>query len=181
MRSFIAIELPKHVQSQIFHVSETLKNSGVVVGKFVEKENLHLTLRFLGDTDEQKIEEIKKELSGIKMKKFEAETGNMGFFPSPEYIRIIWIELISKKIHDLQKKINDELMKIGFLEEERGFSSHVTLARIKAVKDKNLFLSELNKLHFKKQKFSIENFVLMKSELTPKGPIYKVIGEFKLN
>ncbi len=180
MRSFIALELPEHVKANLYHMSETLKNSGIVVGKFVEKDNLHLTLKFLGDIDEPLTEEIIEKLNEVKMKKFEVETGDAGFFPSREYIRIIWIELISKELLELRKDINNKLMKIGFLEEERGFSSHITLARIKSVKNKELFLDELSKLHLKKQKFLVDNFVLMKSELTRKGPVYKIIGNFEL-
>ncbi len=180
MRSFIAIPLPDYIKANLFHISETLQNSKLARGKFVEKNNLHLTLKFLGDIDEAREFEIEEKLREIKMKKFEAETGEVDFFPSREYIRIIWVELIAKEILRLQKEINNKLIGIGFLEEERGFSPHITLARIKAVKNKSLFLEKLDHFHIKTQKFLIDNFVLMKSELTRKGPVYKVMKRFEL-
>ena len=83
MRVFIAINLPEDIKAKVFHEFEIVQNSGLVTGNFVEKENLHLSLKFLGEVSEEEIEKIKKKLSEIKFKKLDVEIGknkNLHFF-----------------------------------------------------------------------------------------------------
>ena len=113
MRCFIAVELPESIKAEIFHKFENLKESGIVSGKFVEKENSHLTLKFLGELTEEQIEDIKKKLSEVKFEKFNAELGNVGFFPNENYIRVIWVEILSEDVFRLQEEIENKLNEIG--------------------------------------------------------------------
>ena len=177
MRIFIAIEPSEHVKARIFHELETLQDKNLFKGKFVEKQNLHLTLKFLGDISEEKLEEIQKKLRKINFKKFKCEIGNPGFFESEKFIKVIWIGLISDKLEELQKRIGDELNWES--KDEKEFSSHITCARVSSVRDKKRLLEEIKKINFKKLDFEVNNFLLIKSELTQKGPIYKVIERFK--
>jgi len=184
MRVFIAIELPEYVRANIFHAFENLKGLGLGRGNFVGKDNIHLTLKFLGELSEEEIENIKKKLSEIKFKKFETETGKIGFFPSEEYIRVIWIELVDKdkdgKIYDLQKIIEDKLEEVGIMKDTREFQTHITIARIKSIKNKQVFLEKVKGINIKKMRFNVENFSLIKSELTRIGPIYRILEKFNL-
>jgi len=178
MRVFVAINLPEHVKSEIFHPVEKLKNAGLVSGSFVDKNNLHLTLKFLGEVSEEQITKIEAILGEIKFKSFEAKTGKIGFFPNQDYIRVVWLELISKEINNLKQEIEKKLINEGFKNEEREFSEHITLARIKEVKDKQLFVKGVSSLKIKEMNFKIGKFSLIKSELTKTGPKYKTLKEF---
>lgn len=180
MRTFIAIELPEHVRAEVFHKLEKIQEGGLVRGSFVEKENLHLTLKFLGEMGEEKIKEVIKKLGEIKMAKFSCETGKIGFFPSEDYARVIWIDMISEEIKKLQQEIENKLAEIGIKKDDREFTSHVTIARVKEVKNKDVFHEKIKKLSIKKEKFIVDKLLLIKSELTRNGPVYKKIKEFGL-
>ena len=180
MRTFISIEFPENIKKEIFKSFESLKNSRVAFGNFVKKENIHLTLKFLGNLSEDKIKEVENKLSEIEFSGFDATTGEIGFFPSEKYIRIIWVDLISNKIKQLKKIIDDKLHEIGINHDNREFSSHITIARIKKMKNKEEFFKKIKNLKIKKMKFSIESFFLIKSELRKDGPVYKVLKEFRL-
>jgi len=178
MRAFISIELPENVKAGIFHTFEKLKGSGFCSGNFVEKNNLHLTLKFLGDISEEDAEKIAQKLSEIDFRKFAAETGEISFFPNEDYVKVIWVELVSKEIFGIKKIIEEKLSEIGIPKEEREFSSHITVARIKNIKDKVKFAEKIKDLKSEKYFFIIDELSLIKSELTKEGPKYKVLKNF---
>jgi len=172
MRCFISINIPKEVAEQIEKIQNKLPE---FYGKKTELENLHLTLKFLSQIDEKKIEEVRKKLNEIKFEKFESEINSIGVF-SDKFIRIIWLHLTDC---DNLQKIVDEKLKDLF-EPERRFMSHLTIARVKNIKNKKKFLEELNKIEVPKIKFNVDKFYLMKSELTSDGPKYEIIEGYKL-
>lgn len=178
MRCFVAIELPEDIRAELFHNSELVQTSGVVVGNFVEKNNLHLTLKFLADLSSEEVEQVEKKLGEIKFQKFRAGIGKPGFFPA-DHIRVFWFELVSEKIRELFKIVDEKLT--GFGESDKEFSPHVTLARIKEVKNKERLLEKVNSLKVKTKDFEINSFSLIKSELKKEGPIYRTIKKFNLN
>jgi len=180
MRTFISLEFPENIRKDIFKSFESLKNSKVTFGNFVKKENIHLTLKFLGNISEEKIKEIEKKLSEIEFSGFSVSTGDIGFFPSEKYIRIIWINLISDNIKKLKRIIDDKLKEIGINHNDREFSSHITVARVKKMKDKENFFKKIEELKIKKMNFDINNFFLIKSELRKDGPVYKILKKFEL-
>ena len=172
MRCFISINIPKQVAREIKKIQDKLPEFS---GKKTELENFHLTLKFLSQIDEDKVEEVKKKLNEIKFEKFESEIDLIGVF-SEKFIRIIWLHLANC---DNLQKIVDEKLKDLF-EPERRFMSHLTIARVKNIKDKKKFLEELKKVKIPKIKFNVNSFYLMKSELTSDGPRYEVIEEYFL-
>ncbi|GBE19743.1 2',5' RNA ligase family [archaeon BMS3Abin17] len=178
MRIFIAIESSEHVKSKIFHESETLQKKNFFKGKFVDKKNLHFTLKFLGEISEEKLGDIEKKLKEIKFNRFECEVGKAGVFDSEKHIRTIWVGLISDKLKELEKKISEKLSE--FSKNSKEFSSHITLARVKSVINKENLVKHIRGMHFKNLKFEVNEFLLMKSELTEFGPIYRIIERFKL-
>jgi len=108
MRTFIALDLPKEIIKEIQGIQKILKQKSLFTGKFTESENLHLTLKFFGEIDETKVEEVKKRLSEIKMDGFYCEIGEVGVF-TKSFIKIIWIKLNGKGIFNLQKEIDEKL------------------------------------------------------------------------
>jgi len=163
-RVFVCIDIPEQVKEKI---KEVQKNLPAFVGKKTEFENLHLTLKFLGHLERRKIEEVKKRLEKVRMKKFEASLGPLGVF-SEQFIRIVWIKIFG--CDALQKAVDDSLK--GLFEPEARFMSHLTIARVKKVDNRNFFLEKLRKMEIPKISFEVDCFRLKESVLNPEGPRY---------
>jgi len=174
IRAFISIEIPIDAVNEIKKIQENIKGKFSFNGKFTEFENLHLTLKFLGEIPEDKMEKVKEILREIKIQEFNAHLGELGLF-SEKVPRILWIEL--KGADKLQKELD---MKLGdIFEKEHRFMGHITIARIKYIKEKEELLKYLRNLK-SVINFSVNKFYLKKSELRDKGPIYTSIGEYLL-
>jgi 2'-5' RNA ligase len=177
MRIFIAIDLSREIINEIKKIQELLKKQNLIVGKFTEPENLHLTLKFLGEVSPEELESVKEKLNNIKFSKFQVSLSEVGAF-SKNKIKIIWIKLNGKGIFQIQKAIDESLAEI--FKPEARFMSHITIARINKVSDKKSLLKYLNSLKPRKISFILNKFFLKKSELLPEGPIYTDISEFTL-
>lgn len=172
MRTFISLEIPERIKKIIKEVQENLPD---FKGKKTEGENLHLTLKFLGEVDEKKLEKIKEKLSQINFKKFKAKVGEIGVF-NKNFIRIVWIKI--ENCNELQKEIDEKLSEL--FEKEKRFMSHLTIARVKSIRNKEEFLKKLEKINFSKEEFLVESFYLKKSTLTKEKPIYENLENYSL-
>ena len=153
--------------------------------KLVEPENIHITLKFLGDTEEELVEGIitamQTAIEGIQP--FTLKFVGMGAFPNPNYIKVIWVGMENvDNFVTIAKRLDTELKPLGFKPEKRGFSPHLTVARVKSRRGKD----DLQKLlsQYKTHEFGkvhVDNIRLKKSELTPKGPIYSTVKELKFD
>ena len=173
LRAFISIDVPREVREEIRKIQDKLQE---FKGKKTETENLHLTLKFLGEISEEKITEIKRKLKEINFNKFEANIDSIGVF-SEKFIRIIWLHL--SNCRGLQREIDNKLKDL--FKPEFRFMSHLTIARVKKVDNKNKFLEELNNIKITKIKFQVDKFLLKQSILKPQGPEYRVLESFNLN
>jgi len=176
-RVFIAVEFSDEIVKEIARVQELLSKVKFT-GKMTELENLHLTLKFLGEIDEDKISVVKEKLAEIKFSLMKLKLGKIGTFSIRGNPRIVWVKIEGKGIYDLQKKIDLALGGAGFAAEER-FMGHLTIARIKYVKDKKGFLEHIKNIHVKPITFDCSEFKLKKSELKPIGPTYSDIEIYK--
>ncbi len=176
MRCFVAIMLPEDVKSKIFHLSENIQGKGLVKGRFVKKEDLHLTLKFLGFLTQEKIEEIRNNLGKIKYKSFKCSLGKAGVFDE-KHIKVIWVELVSDALEDLHNEINESTNEIRL--DYKKFEPHITLARVDSVSDKEKLLTEIRKINLKKLEFDVDCFYLVKSEFNTKKSKYKIIEKFQ--
>jgi len=173
MRTFISIDLPKNIQKEIKKIQEQLPE---FKGKFTEEENLHLTLKFLGEIDEEKLENVKEKLNKISFNRFNAEINSIGVF-SENYVRIVWLKI--SNCEKLQKEI-DLVLEDLFKKEER-FMGHLTIARVKSLKDKKVFLEKLRKIKIPLLVFQVKEFNLKKSILTKKRAFYEILETYRLN
>ena len=171
-RVFIAVDFPDEVIKEVARVQE-LVSKIKFTGKLTELENLHLTLKFLGEIDDEKIEKIKNKLKEIKFEEIKLKLGKIGTFSVRGMPNIVWVNVEGGGIYELQKKI-DEKLKNLFAMEER-FMGHLTIARIKYVEDKKGFLERIKLIHVKPIEFSVSGFRLKKSKLDRVGPKYEDI------
>jgi 2'-5' RNA ligase len=186
MRTFIAVEASPPLREELFSLQQELRKSSSDV-KWVEPQNIHLTLKFLGDTKEEKIPEIKEALSGICLNANPFKIGfcGIGVFPKPDSPRVVWIGIKEgeKQITELAACIENDLSRLGFEPEKRTFSAHLTLGRVRSEKNKNNLknaIAEIASYNFKNT-LIIENIVLFRSELDSAGPRYTKLAEFGLS
>ncbi len=179
MRTFIAIDLPEHLKAEIFKKAENLYGKKLFYGNITDKNNLHLTLRFLGEVSSDKMEEVIRKIQELKLKKFSCSTGKIGFFDDESHIRIIWIELISDEFNKIDTEISKAF--VEFPSDYGKFSPHVTMARVKSVINRKELIEELKKINLRKINFDVNEICLMKSELRKEGQKYKIIEKFKLS
>ncbi len=172
MRVFISIDFPEEIISEITKVQENLP---FFEGKKIEKNNLHLTLKFLGEVDNKKLEGIKNNLKKVTCYPFKVKLGGVGFF-SEDLIRIIWLRVFN--CEDLQEQIESSLQSL-FKKEER-FMGHLTIARVKGINNKKEFIINLERIPILNKEFTVNNFKLFKSELGKNGPIYTLLEEYPL-
>lgn len=175
IRCFIALDLSREAINYIKEAQKIIEKQNLFIGKFTEPENLHLTLKFLGEIPEEKVEEAKKRLKEVKFPVFEAELGEVGIF-SKKFIKIIWIKL--ENCNKLQNGIDKALKEMFGLENR--FMSHITLTRVKSVRDRKALVGYIKSMKTKKIKFKVDKFFLKKSTLKPEGPVYEDLGEYKL-
>jgi 2'-5' RNA ligase len=171
MRSFIAIEIP--FTGRIGELQKSIE--GRV--KLVERENMHITLKFLGEINENMVATIQDIMEKCKVEKFKIFLRGIGFFPNEKYIRVIWIGVENyEPIVKMAKCIDSELSKMGF-KKERSYVPHLTVARAKGkvtVRNIDRFL------HMDFGEVEVREIKLKKSTLTPQGPIYEDVAIIQL-
>ncbi len=177
IRTFIAIEIPGEIRSQIAALQDQLKPLGGRVS-WVKPENIHLTLKFLGDTDSALIEEIASQLqqSVVTFAPFEVLVAGVGAFPNQTHPRVIWVGASSQPAEQLKllaSRVDAVVSRFGFQKETRPFSGHLTLGRVKEPRGIAPTIERLKRNeNFTAGGFLVQQFVLMKSELHPAGSIY---------
>jgi len=174
-RTFIAVDFDDPgIVGKIQGIQKDLKNSGIV-GKDVEPQNLHLTLWFLGELSENKLRIVLDEVSRVSFNRFEVKVGGVGYFPGGNRINIIWLKVEdpTNTLNNILDQLLDSLGKKGFKYDERGFTPHLTIARVKYIQDKEKALKKLQELRdIQLGQQIIDALKVKKSILTPKGPIY---------
>lgn len=175
MRLFIAVDLPLDIKEKIKEVQLALKKCDLNA-KWVNAENVHLTLKFLGEVGEDKIEEIKKIIETVAayQKLFTVQFKDFGFFPNEKKPRVFFVSTSGEDIlKSMANTLEEKLEIIGFKKEGR-FRSHLTLARLRTPQNIDCLKNEIRKIKLE-EKFLIKEIVLFKSTLKASGPIYEKI------
>lgn len=184
IRCFLCIETPEDLKEKVLEVQKEFKEFNI---KFVEKENLHMTLAFLvkGDkrgVSEYDVEGIKKIMNNLDFKKFEILIKGLIPIPSKNYIRVLCFKIIKGKeeIKDIQYYFKKELKKLSIT--PRINPAHLTIGRVRTLENKDKLLKKVNKFEEKEiGGFICNKITLMQSKLTPKGPIYNEIFSKSVN
>ena len=184
MRSFIAIELSETVKSTLAELQQEFKKCGADV-RWVNPDNVHLTLKFLGNIEEKSAEETLKlmEKTCSRYNPFNIELKGLGTFPNSKSPRVLWVGISGNSVlAELQRDIEDGMASLGFASENRKFTPHLTLGRFRSLKGKECLLEAI-KL-FEKNSFgliNVKSIFLMRSDLSPAGARYTKIGEVPLD
>lgn len=184
IRSFLAIELSRDVKEKIKRLQEDLKSLNADV-RWVNPENIHLTLKFFGNVEESSIELIIRAVvePAHLISPFNVKIQKLGAFPNLKNPRVIWIGLLDGKgiLIPFQKELEKGFERIGFKSEDRPFQPHLTLGRMRSNRGKDSLVKSL-KIHSDEEfgELRVEKIMLFKSDLRPEGPIYTPLGEVKL-
>ena len=168
------------IKKAIVSSTDSLKKSGAEV-KWVSPENIHITLQFLGETEEAQIPLIKEALGKILLpySPFYIKIAGIGCFPDTRRPRVIWVGTEgSQPVINLHGDIAKGLERLGYQEEERNFTPHLTIGRVKSnrnTRELSRKMDEIKAASF--SGFEVQNITLMKSELKPSGAIYYSLAE----
>ncbi|NIO22441.1 MAG: RNA 2',3'-cyclic phosphodiesterase [Candidatus Aenigmarchaeota archaeon] len=179
MRCFVAVDLEKDLVKHIKELQNEIRNLNVDV-KFVETENLHFTLKFLGELNENEIDVIKTSIgNGLKgVGVFKIRMRGIGYFGGPNHIRTLWVDVNEgkDKFTELVKNVN-ECLRIG----EKNKTVHLTIGRIKSGKNRELLLNFMDKSKdIKIGEMDVKHVKLKSSVLTRDGPVYSDLAIFEL-
>lgn len=184
MRMFLAIELANPLKNNIKKTQNIIKDTDSSKIKYVETENLHLTLKFFGDINKEKQKQISKIITDTitSYKPYTLKLAKIGAFPNIYRPRVIWSGATDKDKNtmNLIKELDTQFSKIGF-KKERDYVPHITIGRVKQVYDKDVLANTLKQLKNKYHgKMEVTKISLKSSTLTPDGPIYNTEEEFNL-
>lgn len=186
LRLFWAVNLPGELKAKIGQMQERLKAAGAGA-KWVDHHNLHVTIKFLGDTDTGQVAQIvDTAASSLKnFKAFRLEVGGLGFFPGPASPRVMWAGLRGETgmLKEVARVVEDSMAGLGFPREGRKFSPHLTLARIKPSRHTEELVRLADNESPRQAKlgiFRVASVELMQSDLTPRGPVYTLLAAVKI-
>jgi len=176
MRLFIAINIPLEIKKKLVDITKELIKFGKVSN--VKKANIHITIKFLDEVEDKNIDELKNRLRKIKFNCFNLKLNSFGVFPNINFIKVIWAGLEdSLELRKLHDKVEGALA--GLFDKDDKFAEHVTISRVKFVKDRDKLIGFLKKVRFN-DKFEVNNFSLIKSELSKDGSKYTVLERYNL-
>lgn len=148
--------------------------------KAVERDNLHVTMRFLGDISPSTVEQVIDELKKLDFTPFIASLGGVGVFPKISFPRVIWVGVKegAQMIIDIHRQLEKGLTHLGFHPEHEAYTPHITLFRVRSGRGKASLIDALNQhSEIGIGEFEVRAIQLKRSVLTPQGPIYSTLGE----
>jgi 2'-5' RNA ligase len=181
IRSFLAFDIESDtVLNRLAAVQNLLVQTGADL-KFVAPQNIHITVRFLGNITPAMVEKIFEEMKKAQFAPFNVQINGLGAFPDLRYSRVVWAGITegAGQLKSVFSQLEPRLRGLGFTPDHKGFSPHLTIARVKSGRNKAqlaAFVTENTNYDFGTIK--AECLRLKKSDLTPKGPIYSTLKEF---
>jgi len=180
IRSFVAVDLDEPtIRERIISAQKGLEQTGAQL-KIVDPNILHLTLRFLGEIPQTTVERVKEALDAARFPPFEAEFKGLGAFPNLNRMNVVWvgIRLGHEQLNEIFHQIEPKLRLIGLPPDNKGFSPHLTIARVRSGVNRDAladYVSSMTEQDF--GMMPVKTVRLKRSTLTPKGPIYTTIHE----
>lgn len=184
IRTFIAVLLSDELKHRIASVQDEFKNVAPDF-KWVEPENFHVTVKFLGNVPESRIQAIEAatERAADRFVPFDLEISGAGAFPNPRRPRVVWVGLTTgtDALKGLVERVEREMIALGFPKEDKPFKAHITIGRAREnglPVDISRAIDETDTSILGVQ--HVDRIAVMQSELKPKGPIYTSLREIRL-
>lgn len=184
VRSFIAINIPAKIRNKLEKIQDDLKKSNTAL-QLVRPENIHITLKFLGNVPVESINDIQdainESVSGFRI--FSVSFEKIGVFPNPQYPRVIWvgIEKGAEELSLLNTKIENSISMFSLHQENRKFQPHLTIARVRSGKNRKRLVNTLEELkNIRAGEMLAKKICLMESILKPQGAQYNTLKTFFL-
>ena len=183
IRTFIAIDTPETVSEVALLLKSSVKANQKAV-KWVRKENIHITLRFIGPTapgEVDKINRLLREISG-QNSDLSLTVSGTGCFPKKERPRILWLGVNGDvaELKLLVEMIRSEMDQLGYPQEEHNYSSHITIGRIRYPQKVTPDITDFLTAQYEPVLWNVPKIILYQSELLPSGPLYSILGTHSL-
>jgi 2'-5' RNA ligase len=185
LRTFLAVDLGKAIRDRCVVLQETLGRAGVEV-KWVEPDNLHVTLLFLGEVDEREVPEVCRVVGEVCATRppFTVSVETVGCFPNPRRPRVLWVGVGEgmQELVGLHDALEAALEKLGcYRREERQYKPHVTLGRVKGERPADGLAAALaRQAGWQGGRIAVSDVLVLSSELTSAGPLYSLLSKARL-
>lgn len=180
IRCFIAVECGgDELTARLKEARRVLEAAGADV-KFVEPENVHLTLKFLGEIEQSLVERVSKVVEETGFTPFNARIEQVGVFPNLRRPRVVWAGITdgAPQLEKIWGEIDGRLGRLGFERERRRFSPHITIGRVRSGRNRDKLVHEISSLSdYVFGDLYVDRVALKKSVLTPRGPVYTTLAE----
>ncbi len=186
IRCFVAIDLPEEILTILDSLIIRCKKNLSTVVRWTKKENIHLTLKFLGDVEPMKINPIEQAIQTITdlFMPFTIKVIDFGVFPNWKRPRIIWAGIQpSSQLQTLVHRLEEKMKSLDFIPEFRAFSPHLTIGRVKeniSFSEVEIIENEINEFPKMNEGFMVDQIKLYQSDLQPSGPSYTMLYAFPL-
>ncbi len=175
MRLFVAIDLPETIKKELTGIS-----FGLPGARWVPLDQLHLTVRFIGEVDGGLFDDIRSGLEQVEASEFLLTLKGLGHFPPRKDPRVLWVGMEKNDaLLALRKKVDSVLVGCGLAPEKRKFSPHITLARLKKTPLQRVTRFLAGNALFSLPDFSVTRFYLYSSVLTSKGAVHTIEAEYR--
>jgi 2'-5' RNA ligase len=184
IRTFIALELPQDLKKALADLQGKLRSRTDCV-RWVRPEHIHLTLKFLGPTEEGLVDSIGRILANLAqgLSLFRTQIAGLGAFPNSRNPKVIWVGMPGEQgsLLKFQQQLEDALAPVGFAKEKRSFAPHLTLGRVKEGKGKKELEQLIAEYHNENLgNFAADTLIFFRSDLHPSGPVYSALKTIKL-
>ncbi len=181
MRTFIALEVPENIQREVFSLKENISPYYAKV-RWVKKENIHITLAFLGEIVGDVIEQVKERLQLVseKHQTFTMALQGVGVFPHIKRPRVLWVGVVPEVKEPITHIADDVIDALGFLQDKKRFTPHITFGRIKFISDLSSLQKAIGSISFETDEFMVKAITLFKSDLKPDGAMYTALSKYPL-
>jgi len=181
IRSFLAFDIEnENVRKRLAAVQKLLFQTGADL-KLVEPQNIHITMRFLGGIASKMVEKVYEEMKKVQFVPFNVQINGLGAFPNLRYPRVVWAGITegADRLKHVFSQLEPRLRGLGFTPDHKGFSPHLTIARVKSGRNKAQLAEFVTKnVNYNFGVIKTECLRLKQSNLMPKGPIYSTLKEF---
>jgi len=179
MRLFVSVDLPEDLADDVAAVQDRLRDASGL--RFTDPGQAHVTLQFLGDVPESRVDDLgdalESAVSDADVAPFDASFEGLGVFPSLDYVSVVWLGVGegSEALAALHDAVEAEFASRGFDSDDREFTPHVTLARMEHAGGKDLVQRVVSESHPEAGTARVESVRLTESTLTDDGPVYETV------